>query len=284
MSFKVKSFLLSLVFCTLLYTLMFIHFSSERHFLYTVFPDGGARILLCLGFGLVASFLTSAGVFLFSKNVKGQNAVMEEFETNGISDRYIYLLQTEVNKGVNKPMTQFQLNYILQLADAYIMKGNPNAAINTLGLFGPVQTQKLMSPKAPMGESNRIKYYDLQMSISEQLHSPDRANNIMQEAMPVLMKYRGKGGSIDLVICETLCIYYLLIGRYDEALKSVEFCDKYDNKHARFLNNVQRVRIYSYLGDTNAAHQYYSAAASMVEKPSQRDIMAYLNNVYLHNA
>ena len=155
--------------------------------------------------------------------------------------------------------------------------------MNTINLVGPSVTPKLMDPKKLMGVSNLLKYYDIQISLCEQMHAPDRANNIMSEAMPIILKYQGKQQFQDLVICETLCIYNLLIGRYDDALRSVEFCERYNSRTARFLNNVQKVRIYSYLRDMNSAYQFYNAAAGIAEKKNEQDILAYLNSYYLQS-
>lgn len=280
MSFKARTFLVSAVLSAVIYFLMFLMFSTEGHFLAGLFPEGGLRYLACLIFGIVASLITCACVFLFSKNVKEQNAIMEEVEKNGYSDRFVEMLRTEVGRLSGKELTQLSFNYIIMLADAYLMKGRPEEAMRVINIVNP-RKDPIFSPSKPMGINNQIKFYSLQIGICEPLRMVDRANAIMNEAMPVLTKNMGKLQSNDLIIYETMCVYYLLIGRNDEAMRYADACFRYNSRSAKFLGNVQKVRVYSYIQDLNAAYQHYSIAEGLVEKPVERDIMNYLQNYYL---
>ena len=283
MSFKAKSFLVALVLCWIMLSMMLLLMSSEGHFLASAIPEGGMRILACFGVGLFASLIVCACIFLFSKNVKQQNEIMDELEKNGYSDRYIYLVREEVSRLSGQQLSQISLNYIIQLADAYLMRRQPEEAMKIINLVNPGRNP-IFSPSKPMGITNQIKYYDVQISICEPLGQVDRANNIMREAMPLINRNMGKNPSNDMVIYEIMSVYNLLIGRFDEAMRYADSYFKYNSRMAKFLGNVMKVRVYAYLGDKYSAYQCYSVVESLVEKPVERDILNYLKEVYLQDS
>ena len=282
MSFKVRTFLISFIICGIFMSLMLLLYSSSGHFMAKLFPDGGMRILMCFVFGFLIGFIVSLFVFLFSKNVKQQNEIMDELEKNGYSDRFIQLLRAEVSRLSYTKLTQISLNYIIMLADAYLLRGNPQEAANIINLVNP-KKNPIFSPTTPMGTSNQIKFYNVQMGICEPLGQVDRANNIMREAMPILNSNMGKSMQNDMFIWETFSVYNILIGRYDEAMRYADSFFKYNNRAAKILGNIMKTRVCYYLRDGSSAYQYYTEAEKLVEKPVERDMMNYVNKYYLQS-
>ena len=282
MGFKTRTFIICSIITGLLFSLMLLLLSSSGRFIAQWFPNKGLMIAGCFGMGLLLGFITNVLITLFSKNVKGQNAIMEEQEKNGYSDRYVMLLHDEVERLSSRPLTQISVNYILQLANVYLMKEDVNAAITTVNLLNPERDKKFFNSFSQQGKRNLLCYYDVQVCICEELWDAGRAERVMKDAMPMINSFYGSNKTLDLLIDEILSIYYIVYGQYGNAMKYADHCLTFtDNRYALFVGNLQKAKIYGYIRDKSSGLEYLRQAESYGQKPFQKDVVEYVRRRYL---
>ena len=274
---------------TALYMLMLLFFSGSYHFLGKLDLFAEHRFLSCFVGGIILAIVTTVCIMLFSKDTKGQNEILSEFEENGYSDRYISLLQSEVRRHSIEYRSnnhKNNINYIEcleRLADAYLFKEQVNEAMSTLNLINPEMRSWMAANNNLFVKKQLSGYYDVQMCICEELRDVQRANNVMREGSLYVSKAGIDHSALDLVNCEVLCTYNIVIGNYNTAMQYASFCLQAKNPAHQFTGNLLMSKVYYYIGDFESAKRYRDAAASIGFKreKAKQDLIAYFDKKYL---
>ncbi|MCR5251633.1 MAG: hypothetical protein K6E50_13605 [Lachnospiraceae bacterium] len=249
-------------------------------------PDvrGLPRILLFLFVSLLASIVT---VFAcgFSKHVKAQNEIMDEYETNGLTDRFILLSQNEIysminmnNKQRRKKTYAIYANYVMQLVNAYLLRRDLPGARQAVSLL-PLQEMKEMMDITKAFYSNTYQFYfDIHMNICELANDVNGAQYVMREAEALNAKFQGRSPVFDLATLETYAYYYMIMGRFDDAIACAERCFAYRQKFpkATFIGEALYTKILQKQFRIAEAFEHLHKAKALADNPAYRQMTEQL--------
>ncbi|MBR4581492.1 MAG: hypothetical protein IKO32_09685 [Lachnospiraceae bacterium] len=102
MSFKYRTYLICTALTWPAWSLMFFVLLRRSRSI----ESGGTKALIIILGGLILSLLINLVIVVFSKNVRNQNAIMSELETNGYSDKLRELLEEEIERLGNKTINR----------------------------------------------------------------------------------------------------------------------------------------------------------------------------------
>ncbi len=231
----------------------------------------GLRLLISIIAGFVIAFVASVLILYLNPKSRAQAAIQTEYEKNGYSDRYIELLQAEVNRLSGKNDTsQIYLGYIRSLANAYLFHHDYQAAIETINLISPEVMMRKMG-NYPGGGMQTVQYFGVQMAICESLKDPNRAEAVMRDAYPYIQANYGKSALGDIIIDEYYIMYYCIFGNYDQAFVYANHgMNRGDKPRFRLYGNVLYARVYMNMGDYDNADRYLDEASTYAKTNNEK--------------
>lgn len=282
MSFKAKNFLVSIV---IMWPSFFIFIFSMIH-IFRVHRSLSTPLLVFIYiFGsLLITLLWAGSVQLFSKDVKGQNAIMGELEKNGYTEHFLEVTSAEVyrlkekNTSPSSRMYNIYLGYILNLANAYGYMDNTNAALETIALINPEDLKRKSQDKNPNFRMNLINYFNVQMNICEDIRDLERLDRVMYDASPYLEEFYGKNFQHDASINEAYTIYYLMHGDISTATQYANNSIGRSDKLNRYVGNLLMAKILKYQGRYNEAFSYTEVARNFATSPASKQFIEKLAN------
>ena len=136
MGFRTKSIALATLICGPIYAFLVYRISKMFRIPFVMEMPFLIRPVFYIVSGFVLALVFAFLILLINTKSRVQMQIQTEFEKNGYSDRYIELLQKEVNRLKAKgDMSQIYLNYIRSLANAYLFQHNDTAAIETINFL-----------------------------------------------------------------------------------------------------------------------------------------------------
>ena len=281
LNFKQRSSLIAIIILWLVTGLLLTFITDIVYVGFMEDITGPGRVALIAFISLVIAVISIACANAFDKGVKAQNEIMTELETNGYTDRFISLSIAETNRIISTGKVykryRFFSQYMRQLADAYLMRDNLSAAVDC------INHTNLSDMKTYLNESIDanafLGYFDVQMSISEELCEPRRAVAIMQDAEPYLKKNMGTLMG-DLFSYEIYSVYHLTLGDFDRAFEYANKClDNKNNPAFAFVGNALMAKIYAKAGMPQKALEYITALENLPKKTAlQSQAAQYLRN------
>ncbi len=252
MSYKLKTFLVDMIFAWPLYVILF----TVLGFL---LPDSiFHNFWMTVAISFVVSLIMVLIIINFVPVTKNHITVMNELEKNGYTEKFFMLSEQEIQRLISAGRVykdyRFFSQYINYQADGYMLLGNLNAAMDTLSR---VNLKDMQSFLKKIDNNTFLIYFDIQMSLSEELNDPARANAVMQEASSYIKSELGKGIYSDLLIYETYAVYYLVTGDTAKAEEYAERCIKRENiPLCAYEGNAIHAKICIKTGRFEEADQY----------------------------
>lgn len=252
MSYKLKTFLVDMIFAWPLYVILF----TVLGFL---LPDSiFHNFWMTVAISFVVSLIMVLIIINFVPVTKNHITVMNELEKNGYTEKFFMLSEQEIQRLISAGRVykdyRFFSQYINYQADGYMLLGNLNAAMDTLSR---VNLKDMQSFLKKIDNNTFLIYFDIQMSLSEELNDPARANAVMQEASSYIKSGLGKGIYSDLLIYETYAVYYLVTGDTAKAEEYAERCIKRENiPLCAYEGNAIHAKICIKTGRFEEADQY----------------------------
>ena len=252
MSYKLKTFLVDMIFAWPLYVILF----TVLGFL---LPDSiFHNFWMTVAISFVVSLIMVLIIINFVPVTKNHITVMTELEKNGYTEEFFMLSEQEIQRLISAGRVykdyRFFSQYINYQADGYMLLGNLNAAMDTLSR---VNLKDMQSFLKKIDNNTFLIYFDIQMSLSEELNDPARANAVMQEASSYIKSELGKGIYSDLLIYETYAVYYLVTGDTAKAEEYAERCIKRENiPLCAYEGNAIHAKICIKTGRFEEADQY----------------------------
>lgn len=252
MSYKLKTFLVDMIFAWPLYVILF----TVLGFL---LPDSiFHNFWMTVAISFVVSLIMVLIIINFVPVTKNHITVMNELEKNGYTEKFFMLSEQEIQRLISAGRVykdyRFFSQYINYQADGYMLLGNLNAAMDTLSR---VNLKDMQSFLKKIDNNTFLIYFDIQMSLSEELNDPARANAVMQEASSYIKSELGKGIYSDLLIYETYAVYYLVTGDTAKAEEYAERCIKRENiPLCAYVGNAIHAKICIKTGRFEEADQY----------------------------
>lgn len=252
MSYKLKTFLVDMIFAWPLYVILF----TVLGFL---LPDSiFHNFWMTVAISFVVSLIMVLIIINFVPVTKNHITVMTELEKNGYTEKFFMLSEQEIQRLISAGRVykdyRFFSQYINYQADGYMLLGNLNAAMDTLSR---VNLKDMQSFLKKIDNNTFLIYFDIQMSLSEELNDPARANAVMQEASSYIKSELGKGIYSDLLIYETYAVYYLVTGDTAKAEEYAERCIKRENiPLCAYEGNAIHAKICIKTGRFEEADQY----------------------------
>ena len=252
MSYKLKTFLVDMIFAWPLYVILF----TVLGFL---LPDSiFHNFWMTVAISFVVSLIMVLIIINFVPVTKNHITVMNELEKNGYTEKFFMLSEQEIQRLISAGRVykdyRFFSQYINYQADGYMLLGNLNAAMDTLSR---VNLKDMQSFLKKIDNNTFLIYFDIQMSLSEELNDPARANAVMQEASSYIKSELGKGIYSDLLIYETYALYYLVTGDTAKAEEYAERCIKRENiPLCAYEGNAIHAKICIKTGRFEEADQY----------------------------
>ena len=282
MSFKAKNMLVSIIF---MWPSFFLFIFSMFHILHLhrSIPTS-VQVLIYIFGSLVLALLWTAAIHLFSPDVKGQNAIMGELETNGYSEHFLEVTSAEVYRLKEKNMTpssrmyNIYLGYVLNLANAYAYMDNTNAALETIALINPEDLKRKSQDKNPNFRMNFINYFDVQMNICEDMKNSERLDRVMYDASPYLEEFYGKNFQHDASINEAYTIYYLMHGDFSTATQYANNSIGRSDNLNRYVGNLLMAKILKYQGRYTEAFYYTEVARNFAKAPASIQFIEKLSS------
>ena len=275
MPFRIKTFLLTtlinwpfyLWIAFLMYKLNFLFFMKNM--------SGGMVFFMYVLLGLLFDIFVMILLHVFSPIVKLQNQLETEYETNGYSDRYIELC----NQMIHYPGTNYYSNiaekYIMQLANAYMLKNDYQAALDMINKLDPAKMKEL-AERSSVNTLYLLQYFDVQMCVCEDKKDVRRARAVFEDALPYLEKKKRKVLSATLIVKEIYMRYYLLMQEFDKAKSYVDdIMKRAKNADIRFIGNLMYAIIYTRMHNFGEAERYLALCEAENETAVGRD---YIEN------
>ena len=257
MSHKWISIIICTAVSTPLYYLMFDHF--DMFHLRASFP-GAAGILIQIGISLVLAFVISFVISIFSKSVKNQNEMEDELRKNGLSDRFVEVAQSELNRFPNpNSLKPYHIKYLLLLTVAYCRRDRYQDALNTINRVDPQLILKKCGIPST-GEIFSLQYYDAQVCICECMNDIARLDNVMNAGKRWFDETAGKSVNHKILLDEIYSVYYAMHGEYEQAMKFADHCIGIGGRLPSLCGYGYKAKIYARMGDAENANAMVSKA------------------------
>ena len=272
MGFRLRTFLICLILCWPLGSFALWWTSADRLFPFEATGFKGF-LFYALG-GLVFSLIVTLISSNLSPAVRAQNAIETEKEKNGFTDRYIELVEKELDRRVksgSKLNSPIYMNYIFGLTNAYLVNDNPLAARDVINRVDPEVIKKYTKPSDPTAMTRLMQYFDVQICVCESLKDYDRLENVFLDAKPYMeMVYKKGNPAADMSIREIYIVYNCMRGLYDEAAVYVKECLNSKSRQIQWIGYHFQARVYKYMHQFDNARQSIANGEQLAKSPTEK--------------
>ncbi len=277
MSHKWISIIISTAVCTPIFYLMMNHFDSfglSRTF------SGAGLVFIHIGISLISAFLISFFISIFSKSVKNQNEMEDELRKNGLSDRFIEVAQSELNRFGRNELKPYHFRYIMFLTVAYCRRNRIQDALNTINRIDPQLILKRIGFRET-AEIYSLQYYDAQVCICEAMNDIARLDNVMNAGKRWFDENAGKSVNHKILLDEIYSVYYSMHGEYEQAMKFADHCIGIGGRLPSLTGYSFKAKIYARMGDAQTANamvsKAYEYAKNQVDLQELEDVKAFIS-------
>ena len=277
MTFRLKSTLICMVVCWPLGAFVLWYTDAIR--LLPFEPGGFLKFLFYALGGLIFSVIITLVSSSISPAVRAQNAIESEKEKNGYSDRYIQLVEKEVDRRVkngSRLNSPIYFGYIFNLCNAYLVNDNPIAARDVINRIDPEAMKKYTKPSDTMAMLRLMQYFDAQICVCEDLRDYDRLERVFLDVKPYIeTTYKRGNPTLDFVIDEMYCTYSCMHGLFDDAMGYANDLLNSKLRTYRYVGYHLQAKVYRYMGNFPAARNAVEEMRQLAKAPTEKVFLEY---------